>query len=225
VNKLQICQRTARECGVNSINFTTTVGLTGEARRVVDWVDTAYMQLQGMRQDWDWMRASTTFVTVAGQAEYTTAQANTTNFGSWKKESFRGYLTATGQSSEFYLPWCDYEYWRDVYQFGSARTSTSQPVEFTITPAKSIGLGPVPLVGYTIEGDYFTCPVEMSSDSDTPSLPTHYHMAIVWLATMLYGEHEAASETFQKGQRNYDPLIRRMEKDRLPPLRKGRPLA
>lgn len=197
---------------------------------MVDWVNSAWMEIQGAHRDWGWMRTSASFVTVASQATYAlgtgagTVGVAAASFGSWDKETFRCYLTATGTSDEAYLPFMDYEAWRNLYQFGSGRTATNRPVVFTVTPAKSIGLGSVPLVGYTITGDYFAAPTEMAADADVPTLPVQFAMVIVYRAMMMYGAFEAAPEVYQRGELDYKKLMRRMANDRLPNVSMGRPL-
>lgn len=191
---------------------------------MVEWFNSAWMDIQGYHQDWGWLRTSTSFVCVAGQATYTPAQAGTTNFGMWERCSFRNYPTATGTDAEIRMDFMDYDMWRDIYQFGSNRTATSQPYHFTITPAKAIGLGPVPTGDYTVTADYFTLPTELSANTDTPSLPTQYHMAIVYRAMMMYGAFESATEVYQRGELEFKRLLRRMENDYMPEIVFGGPL-
>lgn len=191
---------------------------------MVEWFNSAWMDIQGYHQDWGWLRTSTSFVCVSGQASYTPTQAGATNFGMWVRDSFRNYPTATGTPAEIRMNFMEYEYWRDLYQFGSNRTSTSQPAYFTITPAKSIGLGPVPTGDYTVTAEYFTMPTELSASTDTPSLPTQYHMAIVYRAMMMYGAYESAQEVYQRGEIEFKRLLRRMENDYMPEVTFGGPL-
>ncbi len=225
MNFLQLAKRLCRECGVSSDNMTTVVGQSGEALRMIEWANAAYLDILGAHQDWGFLRTSTSFTTVAAQASYTPAQAGTTNFGKWICDSFRNYPTATGTSAEIEMDEIEYEVWRARYQFGSSRTSYSQPSEFCITPAKAIGLGPVPPAGYTVTADYFTCPVEMTvADASTHVIPTHYELIIIYRAMMMYGEFESAPEVFSKGEREYKRLMRRMEADYLPEFGMSGPL-
>lgn len=229
MNFLAGVQRLCRECGIGSVS--TVVSQSGEARRMVDWYNTAWMDIQGKHKDWGWMRASASFVTVDGQATYAIGTGAgevgvaVASFGSWVKNSFKAYLTASGNSAEQILHYMEYDDWRAIYQFGLARTTTSQPTRFTITPAKAIGLGAVPPAGYTITGDYFACPTEMAADADIPSLPAHYHMAIVYRAMMMYGAFEAAQEVYQRGELEFNKLMRRIKNDRLPEFTMAEPLA
>ncbi|MFA6972410.1 MAG: hypothetical protein WC208_13575 [Gallionella sp.] len=221
---LQLVNLLKDESGSRAADLTTAIGLTGEGRRFANWINAAWMDIQGKHQDWGWKRTSTSFVTVNGQATYTPAQAGTTNFGMWSRDSFRNYLTATGTDAEVEMEYIDYEAWRNHYQLGSNRTSYSQPHDITITPAKSLGLGPVPLVGYTVTGDYFTCPTEMTADADIPALPVHYHMAIVYRALMYYAANEAASEVYNHGKTEFNRLMTRIENDYLPEVTLAGPL-
>lgn len=229
MNFLELTQRLCREVGTGAV--TTTINQSGEARRMVDWLNSAWMEIQGKHQDWDWLRTSASWATVASQATYAlgsgagTIGVTAATFGKWDKETFRCYLTASGTSDEAYLPFMDYEDWRNLYQYGSNRTSINRPTVFTIAPNKSIGLGSVPPVGYTVTADYFTCPLEMTADADIPALPAHFHLAIVYRAMMMYGAFEVASEVYQRGENDYRKMLHRIENDRLPRAKMGGPLA
>lgn len=225
MNFLQLCQRTVEKCGIaRGTAITTVVSQSGKALQLINRVSEAWGDIQSQHRDWEFKRASTSFATVAGQASYTLAEAGTSNFGQWDKQSFRNYLTATGTPSEVFMDFIDYQSWKDLYQFSSNRTATSQPRDFTILPNKSIGLGPVPLVGYTVTGDYFTGLIEMALDADTPSLPTNYHMMIVYRAMMLYAPSDAASEIYQEGQTEFKKLMSRLESDYLPEITLSGPM-
>lgn len=216
MNYLQLVQRVCDECGVSRTNLTTVAGQTGEARRMVNWTQSAYTDILRAHRDWGFLRASTSFTTTAGQASYTPVEAGTTNFGMWVRDSFRNYPTATGTDAEIFMEFMDYENWRDIYQFGSNRTATSQPYHFTITPAKAIGLGPVPTADYTVTADYFTKPVELSNDTSAHVIPDQYEMVIVYRAMMSYGAFEAASEVYERGKAEYKALLTALRNDYLP---------
>ena len=67
---LSLCQRMRQECGISGSGPTTVVGQSGNLQRIVDWVNTAWIDIQTTNQDWGWMRASASFTTVSGQATY-----------------------------------------------------------------------------------------------------------------------------------------------------------
>lgn len=105
MNKLQLVQRLALECGVSG-TLTSTLNQSGEALRLVTWIDQAWEDLQTKHDDWNWMRSSNilgngvSFPTVAGQASYQLGTGagkvgvTADNFGKWDRETFRCYTTA-----------------------------------------------------------------------------------------------------------------------------------
>lgn len=216
MNFLQLVQRVQLECGVSGAAPATVVGQPAEINRLVKWVNSSWIDIQNERQDWEWMRGSCSFVTIAAQATYTPVQCGITDFGAWDKDSFRNYETAAGSGSEIFMDYIDYETWRDTYQFGSMRTSYSRPMDISITPLKALALGQVPTAGYTIVGDYFKIPSELALDADIPAIPTQYHMAIVYGAMLSYGGYEAASEVYQRAEIGYKKIMRRLRNDQLP---------
>jgi hypothetical protein len=130
-----------------------------------------------------------------------------------------------GMKSEIFMPYIDYEVWRDGYEYGALRQVQTRPTVITITPDKSIGLAPFPIAGYTVLGDYYRIPTEMSGNTDIPALPTQYHMAIVYKAMMAYGSYEGASEVYQRGEMEYSKWLRRIHRDRMPEIMVGGALA
>ncbi|MFZ6757974.1 hypothetical protein ACO0K9_12265 [Undibacterium sp. Ji50W] len=225
MNYLSIVNALREKCGASGAALTTVTGLSGESLKFCNWVNDAWMDIQGMNEHWEFMRASFSFNTVAQQQAYTPLQANAVNFGNWKTDSFRLYQTALGTTNETWLPCRDYGHFRNLYQFGAMRTAYQRPVEWAASPAKAILLGAAPnAAGYTVTGEYYLAPQELQAATDVPSLPTEYHRAIVYRAMMFYGGHEAASEVFQLGQSEFDKVLARLELNQLPPVRFAEPL-
>lgn len=240
---LQLVQRTARECRVNTSSLTSVLNQTGDRQRIVDWVADAWFDIQAAHQDWKFLRATATWATVASQAQYTTLQCGITasTFGKWIPESFRNYLSSGssmawgddawgdspydgstaggGYATEIFMDEMPYASWRDLWLFGANRSVTSRPLYFAINPADGIALGPAPLAGYTILGDYYTSPVRMAADDDQHTLPTkHNDMIIVYKAMMSYGEHWSAAEVYGRGERGYKRHLASLEIDQLPAM-------
>lgn len=303
MNYLQLCNRLRLEAGCTGSDMVTVAGQTGENARIVQWIANAWQDIQSEHQDWQWLRTTAAFPTVAGQVKYTTTQANTSNFGMWARDTFRNYanppcsmtiaspcvvtlaghglvsgdqvrfftdgalptgitttttyyvlsvltadtftiaataggtvITTTGSQSgiqtvsssntttfcgmrsEIYMAYMDYDAWRNQYLFGAIRYTPTRPVDVTIGPDKSISTGPLAAAGYTVLGDYFTAPVDLSVDADTPAIPSQFHIGIVWRALQSYGLYEAAPEAITRGQDGYDLVMGRIENDRLPEL-------
>lgn len=130
-----------------------------------------------------------------------------------------------GMKSEIFMGYVDYEEWRDTYLYGALRTVTTRPVAITVTPDKSLGLGPVSIDGYTVLGDYYSSPSSMVNDADTPAMPSQYHMLIVYTAMLDYGFFEAAAEVIQRAEKKRDTLLRHLVSSRTPTVQRGGPLA
>lgn len=225
MNFLQLTQRLQLECGVSGSPIVTVANQTGEFARLVTWINAAWIDIQNKHEDWEWLRTSTTWPTVAGQYQYTLAQCNTSNFGMWHRGTFRNYDTAAGIISEVFMEYEHFDIWRDKYLYAALRDTRSRPYVASVGPDKSIFLGPVVTSGYTMEADYYTAPTELALDADTPALPTRFHMAIVYRAMMSYGYYESATEVVQRGTSEYRKLLSQIEADRLPDMLVGAALA
>lgn len=230
MNFLQLCNRAKSKCRITGSAMTATTSQTGEFARVVEWVNEAWMEIQLARADWKWMRNSMTFPTVADQATYTLSQIESTgtgfsNFGNWELDTFRCYTTSVGTNDETPITWMDYNAWRDTYQLGATRNTDTRPTQFTVTPALGIGLGCTPAAGYTISGDYFKVATELAGDTETPALPSQFHMAIIYKVMMLYGVSESKPEVYDDGFTSFTRMMTRLELQQLPQMSLGGALA
>jgi len=223
MNLLQLCNRLIDEAGITASHLTATAGQTGELARVVQWVQSAWLDIQNSRTEWRWMRKSATIVTVAGQSGGYDATA--ADVATWCLDTARNYPTVTGNVAEVFMDFVEYDDFRNSYLYGALRTAQSRPMVFTIEPANTLAFGPVSNGDYTVTNDYFSRAAELAGDSDSPGMPERYHMAIVWRALMLYGGYEAASESYARGQNEFTVLMSMLEIDQLPMIRMGGPLA
>ncbi len=230
MNFLQLVNRARVECGVSgaSVPLTTTVGLTGESARIANWVNSAWMDIQTAKSDWQWLRDPFEFNTVTQQQVYTAAQAGVgSTFANWKRDSFRASSVGQNYRDEQLLNYMDYSIFRNLYQYGNMRTTYARPVVVSITPDKDLAFGAIPDQPYVIVGEYYRKPTEFTSDADAPptAFPERYHMSIVYRAMMFYGGYEAAPEVFQRGETEFDRLMNRLDIDQLPDTVSGPPLA
>ena len=226
MNLLQLVNRIKRKCGVSGASITTVANQVEEINRLVDYANEAWMELQLSREDWFWMRGSASCPTVQGQSTYApSTDFALTNFGNWAVDTFRNYVTATGPISEVHTEMIGYEEWRNTYMFGANRYAYTRPVEVTITPNLSIGVGPVAAAGYTLTGDYYKVATELVTDTDTPAMPDQFHMIIVYRAMMYYGAYEAAGEVAQEGATGFKRLNTMLVLNQLTPITLGNALA
>lgn len=200
--------------------LSTTLSQTGQMLRAVTWIDQAWNDIQTKFDDWGWMRSSrlngggASFTTVAGTYRYTlgtgagTVGVLAANFARWDEETFRTYYTSTGVGSQMDLPIIDFDVWRDSYMMGAQQDARTRPNVGAIAPDMTVCVGPPPIVGYTIEGDYYRAPQIFSANADEPTgLPTRYHMLIVWVALKDYAFFLAAPEVLQRARGGYRDLM------------------
>ena len=209
------------ECGVSGSELSVT-NATGEWARLCGWINTAWHELQEENQGWEWMRKNVTFNTVAQQGEYNpSTDLLLTDFGLWKKDSFRIYNTASGIGNELQLHFRDYNSFRDFYLLGNRRTTYSRPIELSITPSRNLVLGFAPETIYTVSGEYYKLPVALATDANTPDMPSRFHMAIVYRAMMSYGAFESAPEVYQRGEKAYKEMLNKIRYDQAPAITRG----
>jgi hypothetical protein len=221
---LALVQRLHQESATSGIAPASTVNQTGDAKRLVDWIATAWMDIQSERRDWFFLREPVQFTTTAGKASYTALDAGLLSFASYKTDSFRAYVDGNVASEEAlnYQPW---DTFRNVHLMGSQRTLQQRPYDFTVDPAKNFVLGPIPDAAYVVNGEAYALPTPLANDADRPALPPQYHMMIVWRALVYYGYKEAAPEALTFGQNEYERMMRELMADQLPEVAVGGAIA
>lgn len=226
------------ECAISG-TMTTTVDQTGEFQRVATWINQAWIDIQTERTTWDFMRSSqlngggVSFATVSGQAIYPlgtgagTVGVAEASFDSWVPRSFRDQTTTSGVQDQIPLDWISYDAWRDGYSMGAMQTVTTRPVAIAVGPKNEICVGPWPTSTYTLTGDYYRAPAQMTADADTPTnLPLQYQMMIVWRAMRdAYGLYESAPEVLTRATNNYRRMDRSLGSRRGGMISAGRALA
>lgn len=227
MNFLQLAQTLRQECGVSGTGPVTTVNQTGEAKRLVDWINAAWLEIQGMHDTWAWMRSSFSFNTTASTGDYTPAAAGLTDLRYWFKDTFRVYRADIGLADEQWLVEWEYQTFRNTYRFNLNNTLEGRPVVFAERPQdKALLLGPLPETVYTVVGEYQKKPSALSGDTDTPEIPNEaLHWAILYKAMEYYALYESAGEVLARAQKQFSALKSQLEREYLPPVYLGNPLA
>jgi hypothetical protein len=224
--RLQLAKDLKREAGIAGAVMTSTVSQTGEYERVVEWIDRAYEAIQNLNGGlWKFLQTEFSFNTIAATANYTKAAATLTELRTWKTDSFRCYLTATGISDQQDLEFVEWEDFRADYGRGSQTTLTGRPQVFTVKPNKSITFWPIPDAIYTIDGEYFKRAQVMDEDTDEPLIPEEFQSIIYWKGLMYYGAYTGADEKYSHGQNEYKLALNDLELDQLPEMEIGGPMA
>lgn len=207
---LQLCARTASECGVSTTEPTATAGQTGRLGQIVNWTNAAWLELQQDRNDWRFMVGSFSVNTTSGDGDYTLVNLGLTaaGFRDFRRESLKIYLASAGVGTQTELTFMEYDDWDAIYNIGTQ--TNSYPRYFTIDHDNDLLLAPKPDGIYTVTGEYMKAATELSGDDDTPELASEWHLAIVYLAMMKYGRYAGAPEVFADGERNWKRMRRQM---------------
>lgn len=217
---LQLCQRARQECGIAGSGPTSVISQSGDLKRIVDWVNTAWQDIQNREDTWQWMRASFSQALTIGQNSYTASGLGVSNFAMWYPDSVKLYLTTTADESPLtYIPYDDFY---NSYMLGTI--PTGRPSYFSIKPNKSLIFYPTPDAAYTVRGDYYTGPTTLAADADIPAMPTRFHDLVWYGAMRKYAMFEAANEVYQFATQEYNRLMRNLEQDQLPDILPVEPL-
>jgi hypothetical protein len=221
MNFIKLVTTLRDECGASGTD-STVVSATGEWARLCNWIATSWHEIQEDNKGWEWMRKNVTFDTVAQKGEYNAeTDILLTDFGIWKEDSFRAYLKSAGVGNEMLLDFKNYEDFRNFYLFSTRNTTYTRPIEVSIAPNRNLLLGFSPDAVYTVSGEYYKDPVDLVLDTDTPDMPSRFHMAIVYRAMMSYGAFEAASEVYQRGEKGYKEILNKIRFDQAPSISRG----
>jgi hypothetical protein len=237
---LELCQKTARECGVGGSTDAapkplTVIGQIGELNRIVAWVNDAYIEIQDAR-DWRWLRKKFTVDTADGVNTYAPGvvtdvddAALITRFKSWRLDDRLNppklFLTSSGVESQVFLSWTRWDNFAYLYETGALQNQTSQPVHITVNPKDEIQLGIAPNDIYTVSGEYHKSPQILTADADVPEMPSQYHNLIMYQAMEWYGYHEVAPEVIARAEKGINRIMNQLRKNQETPFRVGGPLA
>ena len=202
MNFLQLAQAVKRESGLTG-SVTGFVNAIAEDLRIFSWVNWAARDITLSREDWRWRRASAILASTTDQTN-TSAAFGLTDFASWKPSNnvYRpsAYRVADTAASEHPLQWLDYDTF--MQRFGIGTQTPGVSTYWTVSPSDAFMLGPAPDTEHYVRADYVRDYTEMTVDADTPLIPARFHMIIVWAALMEYGGFDAASEVYQRAEKN-----------------------
>ena len=200
---LELVRRLAREVGASG-GIQSLQAVEGEAKRLADWVNQAWLEIQLVRDTWSWRLGEFEVSVPSGSSVVNTSTV--VDFYKPLKGSVYGKFVAA--STWFPLEYIDFQTWQDYVR--ARPTVISQPTSYTLKPDRTVELYPIPANDYSVRGLYVKKPQQLVNDFDVPILPEEFHQLIVYQAMMLYAQYEAAPEIFQAGVQGYNRLYSRM---------------
>lgn len=214
---LELANRLLSEADISGAGLITTANQQGEYKQAVDYINTAYADIQLQHANWDFLRGDVSFNTIIGVNNYSETAISLTDLSEWSPETMRIYLTANGIITEQYLIPVEWDEFRDLFMFGNARIQTGFPTHFTVKPAdNSLVFYPIPDNIYTAEGEYYKNPSVLVNDTDTPNFQSRFHMIVVWRALMYFATQLNAQELYAIGNIEYRKLLFKLEQFALP---------
>lgn len=227
---LELVQRLSSEVGNAGSGPSAVTGQTGMNLRLVNWVASAWLDIQRMKNGWKFMRGSFTLDTVADDGAYlytdcidTVTTVAITSFRKWHIDTFKIYLQSAGVGAETDLGYIGYDLWYQVYNTGTQ--TSGQPCSFAIDNANGLRLAPKPSAVYVVSGEYQQAATTLAADGDTPACPAEYHDAIVYLAMKKYARYAGAPEIYEDVKSEYKRIIFEMSQTQLQEAPGVEPLA
>jgi len=177
---LELVRNTRILCGMQGTGPSSVATAQGPEEILAHFVRDSYIDIQNLREDWEWMEASGSFSTEADKDTYNAMDiffSSTLPLKKYQKDSF----IIEANRSKRYLQFID----RNVLEAETLNsTQTGVPTRFTIDPSTfSVILKDTPDGVYTVSFRYQKNPQILSADSDVPKLPLAFHKLIEYIAT------------------------------------------
>lgn len=223
MNFLTLAQRVFIEGGVSG-QINTVQNQTGEALRIVTWVNAAYREILNSDQfAFGFIRREQQSQLTPNKGVYTKADLNLPMLGQWDTRTMRVSVNQnqSDESFVFNMRWPDF---RDYWRFSTRNITTGRPLNCSVDQDTNLQIGPLPEVAYWLNFQYLEIPPDLLDDGDVPVIPERWQMAIVWRALRHYGMYEAAPEVVLRAEAAYNEIVLRMTLDQTPEIVVGAPL-
>lgn len=203
---LELVQDLHRESGASGQAPTAVTGQTGEANRLVKWVQSADKYVQDLWENWKFLKQDYSEVTAVGSNVLPVVQ----NVAFYDNDSF--FLIENGQTDKNPIEVVEYDKIKDEIR----DTSDGVPFRVILMPDFTLQVDPVPDAAHTIQGDYYINAVEMEANDDVSIIPARFHEIILGRALILYANYENATEIKTQGGEIYTEQLARLENNQLP---------
>lgn len=175
---------------------------------LVSWASEAWLAIQAIHPQWGFLWSQTSFNTANGTTSYLPAA----DFN--EIDINRVYCDGTWM---LYIPFEDAR--EQMYQ-----STTGKPTHFTLLPNKRFRPFPTPDAVYAISFDYWTVPVTLAANSDTPAVDADLHNIIVWRAVLNHASFFGEPDRIAFAQAEYNQMMSVMNSRYLPKPTLGEPL-
>jgi hypothetical protein len=203
---LELVQKLHKEVGAAGSAPQGVTSVTGEAERLVEWIQQADNYVQLKYVNWKFLRQEYSVATVASTA--TAAKPAALKY--WDFQTFK--MILPGETDKNPLSSIEY----DKVKSSVLDTSEGIPWRAIVMPDNSLLFEPIPDDAYTIEADYYDKPTLLAANADVSLIPVEYHQVIIGRAMILYANFESAPEIKDQGEEIYVEQLALLENDQLP---------
>jgi hypothetical protein len=183
MNYLELCQAVRSRVISQGSGPSSVAGSVGVEADIVDSVRDAWIDIQNYRNtQWDWMRATVTFSTVAGTTTYvrSTVGGLTNRIDKYIKDTL--YLN-DGTEWKKLIP-IDYDEFILRHKNDDEQVI---PNEFTIRRSDQALIFEEPDDAYSVSVDYWKTPQILENNTDSPEFDVQWHNLIIYLAIAKLG--------------------------------------
>lgn len=207
---LELVQDLHYESGAAGTAPSSVVSQSGQARRMVNWIKQANLDVQNLWLNWKFLRGADSRALTP--ASNTLAVPSDFAEGWWDTNTFR--IVPSGETTEQFILAAQYEDVKDEI----LDTSSGTPWRVTIMPDNSLRFEGTPDAADTFKGDYYRGPDEdeLAENTDESSIPSRFHRVILGRALILYANYESAPEAKIQGQEIFEDYLARLENHQLP---------
>jgi len=197
---------------------------TDHVADLVAFIDQAWVDIQlAQNNRWDWMRNrqdDDTVVLTASTRTLTMATIDATcrtvvPFIAHDITPLRYILLKHPTTDSVHrVEFVPYEFFRGYRDRGSR--PEQRPTRFTVRKNGDLEFDPTPDVAYKINCDWVQVPTELALDADTPDMPNHFHMLVVWWAVVHQMGFDENQGRYNVADRNYKKMYNRLCIEQLP---------
>lgn len=203
---IELVQQLHRDCGAAGAEPAGVTGLTGEAKRLADWIKRADEYVQLKYVNWKFLRSEFSFATTASVANL----SKPASLRYWDFKTFKIILPGETDKNPF-----------EAVEYDSIKRSVIDVTEGTpgraiVMPNNDLKFEPIPDDAYTIEADYYMKPTLLAANADVSLIPEEFHQVIIGRAMILYANFESAPEIKDQGEEIYVEQLALLENDQLP---------
>lgn len=216
MNFLNLCKRLRQEAGYSGSGPSTAIGQTGEAKRIVDWLNDAWMDLQSMRTDWRFMLEEFEVILNPGDSTVTLSA----DFKSMEEKSV---VLKRADGSRSYPTYLTPENMRLLKRNND--DNPSYPFYYSVDEKGLMTVFPSCNEVVVIDGDYYVKPSPLVENTDIPRLPEEHHLALVWMGLMSAAGYDEAGNTWQRGSDRFGKMLDDLNTTQLPKIKRAEPLA